>query len=282
MKKIAIIPNPLKDVGLIYTKKVINALKGKAKIIMDEKYAADDFSDMCCFSGDWYTDTDIAIILGGDGTIIQSAEICARHGISMMGINLGRIGFMSEVESNNIDNAIQRLLDDDYRTEHRMMLKIDIIKDGDYQGRYHALNDLVVSKSPDSKIIDVVLYAGEEKVNTYSADGMIISTPTGSTGYSLSAGGPVVDPMMRLYVATPICAHMLSARSAVLPADKNITIQLNNRDSSYNEAAVSVDGNAQCRIKSGDKVVISKSQYDARLIRMINQSFYDTLTDKLS
>ncbi len=282
MKKIAVIPNPLKDIGLIYTREVIDALAGGAEIVMEDQYRVSNFPVHYRQGADIYKDIDIAILLGGDGTIIQSAGSCARNGISMLGINLGTIGFMSEVETVHIKTAVRRLLADDYRVENRMMLKVDIIKNGNHHGRYHALNDVIVSKSPDSKLIDLALYSGEERVNTYVADGIIIATPTGSTGYSLSAGGPVVDPMMQLYVATPICAHMLSARSAVLPAEKSITIRLNDRSSSHNEAMVSVDGDMQCRIKNGDEVVISKSQYDARLIRMIDQSFYDTLIQKLS
>ena len=160
-------------------------------------------------------------------------------------------------------------------------MKAQIKKNGKAISTCHALNDIVVSKSAGVKLVGIDLYTNDELVNRYIADGIIIATPTGSTGYSISAGGPVVDPMMNLYVATPVCAHMLSVRSAILSADKDIVIKLT-REYADNKALVSADGEVQSEIGNCDEVIISRSQYSLELIKIGNQSFYDTLLKKLS
>ncbi len=276
MKRIAVIPNINKDIGLECTKRIIEFLKDKADICMHTAYKAARLDVR--YTDDIYDGTDVFVVIGGDGTILRAAGMCARKNIPILGINLGRIGFMSEVEVDDIENALDRLLRDDYVVEERMMMEVRI--SGSTQGTFYALNDVVVSKSVDAKLIYMKLYADDEQMNAYVADGVILATPTGSTGYSLSAGGPVVDPLMNLFVATPICAHMLSARPAIMSADKKITLRLDDLPS--NEALVSVDGCQQAHIKSTDEVVITKSCYVTRLIRMGNISFYDTLIKKLS
>ena len=156
-----------------------------------------------------------------------------------------------------------------------------IRKENKIQFSFHALNDVVVSKVAGEKLIYMELSTDGVAVNRYTADGLIIATPTGSTGYSISAGGPVVDPCMRLYVATPICAHMLSVRSAVLSSNKDIRIKL---DGEYGnaDAVVTADGDIQGYIKNADEVIITESEYDFELIKIGEQSFYDTLIKKLS
>ena len=192
-----------------------------------------------------------------------------------MGINLGKIGFMTEIEIDDMGDAISKFLQDDFTVEKRMMMKAEIRKENKIQFSFHALNDVVVSKVAGELSTDGVA------VNRYTADGLIIATPTGSTGYSISAGGPVVDPCMRLYVATPICAHMLSVRSAVLSSNKDIRIKL---DGEYGnaDAVVTADGDIQGYIKNADEVIITESEYDFELIKIGEQSFYDTLIKKLS
>ena len=161
-----------------------------------------------------------------------------------------------------------------------MLLQFEIHKNGECTYSHLALNDVVVSKSAGAKLVGMELYADKELMYRYIADGLIIATPTGSTGYSISAGGPVVDPNMELYVATPICAHMLSVRSAVLSADKPITIKL---DTTYpdNDALVTADGDVHGQISGADEVVILKSPYRFKLIKTENKSFYHTLVTKL-
>ncbi len=281
MKKIAIIPNNIKDIGLLVTKRVVDYLSGKAELYMENKFSVTGMKVNYVKKSAIFENVDLMIILGGDGTILQEAAACAKYGIPVMGINLGKVGFLTEIECDNIENALNKLLAEEYTIEKRMLIKLEIRREGKTVCVHNALNDVVVSKPSGAKLIDMELYAGDELVNRYIADGLIIATPTGSTGYSISAGGPVVDPSMTLYIATPICPHMLSARSAVLSADKPIIIRL---DSAYpdNEAVVTADGDVQGYISSADEVAVLKSKYEFQLIRTGRQSFYNTLISKLS
>lgn len=281
MKKIAIIPNNIKDIGLLVTKRVVDYLSGKAELYMENKFSVTGMKVNYVKKSAIFENVDLMIILGGDGTILQEAAACAKYGIPVMGINLGKVGFLTEIECDNIENALNKLLAEEYTIEKRMLIKLEIRREGKTVCVHNALNDVVVSKPSGAKLIDMELYAGDELVNRYIADGLIIATPTGSTGYSISAGGPVVDPSMTLYIATPICPHMLSARSAVLSADKPIVIRL---DSAYpdNEAVVTADGDVQGYISSADEVAVLKSKYEFQLIRTGRQSFYNTLISKLS
>ena len=281
IKRIAVIPNSSKDIGLLNTKRLVGFLQSSAEVYMDEAYSVLGMNVKYVSPSEIYNNADYVIVLGGDGTILQRASECAKRRIPVLGINLGKIGFMTEIELDDMEAAIKKLLDGDFVIEKRMMMKAEIRKNNKVQFAFHALNDVVVSKSTGEKLICMELSTDGEAVNRYTADGLIIATPTGSTGYSISEGGPVVDPRMRLFVATPICAHMLSVRSAVLSSDKVMKIRL---DSEYggSDAVVTADGDVQCYIKDADEVVITESEYDFELIKIGNQSFYDTLIKKLS
>jgi len=269
LKRIAVIPNRTKDKDYKYTKELLEILAGKAEIVMPEREQISGYS--VTFRGsDLYDGVDAVIVLGGDGTILQAAEPCGRGGIPVMGINLGKVGFMTEVESDDMETACRRLLAGDFETENRMMMEIRV---GDKN--FLALNDAVISK-PNAEMINMELYANGGKVSEYIADGLVISTPTGSTGYSLSAGGPVADPQMKLFIATPICAHMLSARPMLLSAEKEIDIRLFG-----GTAIVTVDGEDKCTIKSGDSVSVRRSECTFKIIKLGRQSFYYTMMSKL-
>ena len=281
MKRIAVIPNDGKDTGLKITKKLIELLSGKAEVYIDEVYRDLGLDASYVPREKLYDEADYAVVLGGDGTILQQAAECARKGVPVLGINLGKIGFMTEIEPSDMENAVSLLLSGDFKTEKRMMIKAEVIRSGKTRFFFHALNDVVVSKSIGEQLICIELSTNGEAVNRYMADGLIIATPTGSTGYSISAGGPVVDPSMRLLVATPICAHMLSVRSAVLASDKTMKIRINS-EFGGNEAVVTADGDIRGYIMEDDEVIITESEYDFELIKIGNQSFYDTLISKLS
>lgn len=281
MQTIAIIPNTVKDIGLLATKRAVEFLNGRAKILMEKSF---EITQMCAeyvSKEELFERADKMVVLGGDGTILQEAADCAKADIPVLGINLGKVGFLTEIEVDDIENALEKLLADDFVIEQRMLLRVEIRRHGMTVFSHHALNDVVVSKPSGARLISMELYADKELMYKYTADGLIIATPTGSTGYSISAGGPVVDPNMELYVATPICAHMLSVRSAVLSADRPITIRM---DAEYrdNEAVVTADGDIQGYINGADEVVVLKSKYRFKLIKIGNKSFYDTLINKLS
>lgn len=275
MLKIAIITNVTKDIGLITAMKVASFLCGKAGVYMsDGSVLPNDFGVKYISYDEIWEVADIILVIGGDGTLLRIASRCAQKSIPALGINLGKVGFLTEVEVTELNDALTRLLEGKYRIEKRMLLKLCVNNEN---VSYHALNDIVISKPEGVKLIDVDLYTDTELVCHYCADGLIVSTPTGSTGYSISAGGPVVDPRMSLYIATPICAHMLSARAAVLPADKELILKIE-----ADNAIITTDGEKQRFISVEDEIRISKSDYEFELIRLGNKSFYNTLSSKLS
>lgn len=281
MKKIAIIPNVRKDGKLENTKRIINFLDGKAEVLMEDIFKEADTGIKYMPHKELFNHADIVIVLGGDGTMLQIAPQCAAKDIPVLGINMGRVGFLTEIELDNIEYALQKLLNGDYGTEKRMLMRVEIIRNGKTLCKRHALNDVVVSKNAGAKLIKIDLFANEELVNQYIADGLIIATPTGSTAYSISAGGPVIDPAMQLYVATPICPHMLSVRSAVLPPEKKIVIKLD-KDYLNNNALVTADGDVLGDITYEDEVHITESRYLFSIIKIGKYSFYDTVLKKLS
>lgn len=273
MKKIAVIPNYTKDTEYTYTKRLLAYLDGKAQVFMKEKDRFD--GAMAEFvSGDVFDGCDAAIVLGGDGTMIRVAGPCSEKGIPVMGINLGKVGFLTEVETDDMETACERLLADDYKVEERMMMEI-VLESGE---TYFALNDLVIYKD-DAAMIETELYANGSEVSKYKSDGIIISTPTGSTGYSLSAGGPVADPAMKLFIATPICAHTLSARPMLMSQFKDITLKLNEKGGK--SAKLAVDGMNECTINSGETVLVRRAECTFKTIKLGKQSFYYTMMAKL-
>lgn len=281
MKKIAVIPNQNKDIGLVQARRLLKFLSDKAQIYMEEAYSILGMNINYVSESNVLDNAEYLIVLGGDGTILRRAAECARRKIPVLGINLGKIGFMTEIEVDDMESAVSKFLNDEFVIEKRMMMRAEIKRDGKTHFHFHALNDVVVAKAAGERIIRMELSTDGEAVNRYTADGLIIATPTGSTGYSISAGGPVVDPCMNLYVATPICAHMLSVRSAVLSSDKTLCIRLDN-EYGNSDAVVTADGDIQGYIKNSDEVIITKSQYCFEIIKIGEQSFYDTLIRKLS
>lgn len=273
MKKIAVIPNYTKDTEYVYTKRLCDFLKGKAQVVMQDKDKKDGISAEFV-TDDVFNGVDAVIVLGGDGTMIRVAEPCSENSIPVMGINLGKVGFLTEVETCDMESACERLLADDFEVEDRMMM--EIIPENDKT--YVALNDLVIYKT-DAPMIKTEIYAGESKVSEYMSDGIIISTPTGSTGYSLSAGGPVADPAMNLFIATPICAHTLSARPMLMSQHKDITLKLT--EIGGKSAKIAVDGIDKCIINAGDTILVRKSNRSFKTIKLGKQSFYYTMMAKL-
>lgn len=280
MKKIGIIPNGTKDFGLKNTKKVIDALYKKAEIYMDIRHSGFDERVEYIKYEDLFLRSEYIVVIGGDGTMLGVASECAQRSIPVLGINLGRVGFLTDIEPENTEYALNCLVEGKYEIEKRMLLEFEKIKNGQTAAHGYALNDVVIAKSAYAKLISVELYTADQLVNRYIADGLILATPTGSTGYSISAGGPVVDPAMSLYVATPICPHMLSARSAVMSADNEIIIRL---DSEYldNSAIITADGDVTGDFAVGDELKITKSRYEFEIIKIGSHSFYDTVLKKL-
>lgn len=277
MKNIVIIPNDSKDNNFLVTKKLISALYGDAQLYMDKKFSCIGDKIKYLDGEELYDNADFVIVLGGDGTILEAAVHCGMRNIPIMGINLGKVGFMTEIDVNDIESACRALLSGDFKIEKRMMMNV-CVKNKNGCTNYCALNDVVISKFESSMIL-INVHSEDEKINEYRADGLIIATPTGSTGYSLSAGGPVADPTMELFIASPICAHELHARPALMPADKQLSITIS--DELGHSALITLDGREVKKIRLGDEVTVTKSEYYTDIVKIKNQSFYDVLTKKL-
>ncbi len=228
-------------------------------------------------------DTDCILVLGGDGTLLQTARDTVELGIPLLGINLGTLGFLAEVEKSGIPEALGHLIAGDYDIEERMLLAGKVLRSKEEICSAHALNDVVVNRSGRLRVLSYEVYVNGQKLNRYQADGMILATPTGSTGYNMSAGGPIVEPSARLMVMTPICPHTLNTRSIVLSAEDRVEIVIaQGRDEQVQEAEINFDGGLTQKLMTGDRVVMQRSEQTIKLIHMSKVSFLETLHKKMS
>jgi len=227
-----------------------------------------------------YAEADVLIVLGGDGTILEAGRRAAQRGIPILGINLGRLGYMAELEMGELDQ-LSRLFSGEYRIEERSMLRVELLSaGGDLRAFCDALNDAVISNGSVSRMIDLELCEGDETVTTYRADGLIIATPTGSTAYSMSAGGAVVDPRVACICATPICPHSFIARPLLFPDDAVLRVRnICNREKML---YLTVDGRMNFELYRNQSVRITKSNKTTRLIRLKNSDFYRKLRKKMN
>lgn len=232
---------------------------------------------------DWIPEgTECILVLGGDGTLIQAARDTVERRIPLLGINLGNLGYLAEIERSGVLDALDSLMEDDYTLEPRMMLEGSVYRKKDGRIENLALNDIVVNRAGALRVIDYEIYVNGEFLNRYSADGMIVSTPTGSTSYSLSAGGPIVSPMASMIVVTPICPHTLTARSIVLSGEDQVTIRLGaGRRVEREEAFATFDGEVSVPIATGDYVEIKKSAKTADILKISKISFLEVLRNKM-
>lgn len=221
--------------------------------------------------------TDVILSLGGDGTLIAAARNCAKYDKPIMGINLGHLGFLSEMEKDEL-HGLNKLLSGDYTVDERMMITCEFTDTEDKFHTYHCLNDIIISRGSYPRMIDINLEINGETVENYTADGLIISTPTGSTAYSLAAGGPVVEPGVKGMIVTPICPHSLENRAILFSDERVLEISVNEK---YNKKVfVSPDGHDSIEVKG--VITVKKSPYTTKLLRINNKSFYSILNDKLS
>lgn len=222
--------------------------------------------------------TDIVIAVGGDGTIIRAAKHAALKNKPILGINFGRLGFTSGLEKEEI-YKLNRLITGDYDIQRRALLKVEIVKDKAVQ-KFYAINDAVISRGEPSRTIDLDIFIQDTEVCNYRADGVILSTPTGSTGYSLSAGGPIVDPEMECILMTPICPHSMFARPSVFNKSTKLKIKVSARESVG--AFLTIDGDKVVDIENSDFIEISVSSYIAEMITFDQKCFYKRIGEKLA
>ncbi len=219
---------------------------------------------------------DIVITIGGDGTIIRYAKRAAIDNKPILGINAGRMGYLANVEQNEL-NLISKLKNREFSIEERMMLSVEFFENGKLINEFDALNDAVITSGFISRIIDISVSVGNDTIN-YLADGLIVSTPTGSTAYSMSAGGPIIDPACECVCITPICSHSLSAKPILLGSDKKIILKSFSKKRA--EIYLTVDGRKVTNVKPFTEIKITKSENTVKLIRLNDRSFYKTLSAK--
>lgn len=225
--------------------------------------------------------TECVITLGGDGTLIQAARDLAGRNIPMAGVNLGNLGYLTQIgRREDVEQLLDALLKDQYQLEKRMMLKGSIFHGGELLKEDLALNEIVVTRRENLRVLKFRIYVNGESLSEYRADGMIVATPTGSTAYNLSAGGPIVAPNARMTILTPICPHALNGRSIVLSAEDRIEIEALGNDD-LGQVAV-FDGDMTIHMRVGDRIRIERSQTETVLVKLNNISFLDNLRSKLA
>lgn len=220
---------------------------------------------------------DIVIVVGGDGTTLNVAKAASLHNKLTLGINAGRLGFMSGLERDEL-SLLNRLVSGEYEVEERMMINARLMSENGTQD-FICLNDAVITRGDLARLIDVTVKSDGRVITKNRADGMIIATPTGSTAYSMAAGGPVVSPDNSCFVVTPICPHSLVNRSIVFSSDKELEITVENDKN--NTSYLSIDGEKSVTVTKNSKIIISKSEYVAKLIKIKPDSFYEILNKKL-
>lgn len=225
------------------------------------------------------SDCNAIICFGGDGTILHAARHAAIYGVPLLGVNMGSVGFMAELEENELDE-LTRLAKGDYTIQERMMLKVQLIRGDKVISEKLALNDAVLSKSNVARVAGLELLADNVPVYQLSGDGVVISTPTGATAYSMSAGGPIVEPSLDSIIVTPVCAHQLAVRPMIIAPERTVTVQLQKK-SRKKSVYLSADGGRAVRVTGSDRVNISMAQCRAQLIRLSGKSFYERLNQKL-
>ena len=283
LKKVILCPNPYRDKELRVAK--------EAKAILDEVHCP----NVVCipFRGSEEPEgygleirplqqelrgADMMISFGGDGTILHLAKTAAHKDIPVLGINLGSLGFMAELEQKEL-HKLRQLVDRRYLVESRMMLDVCVKREGRVIYSGLALNEALIARGNVSRVIRLHIFTESGKLVDVAGDGVVVASPTGSTAYSLSAGGPVVEPTARNFVVSPICAHSVHANSYVLSPERTITVQT--EATGYKPVVLSVDGGRAFSLRHGDSVEITRSRFDTKLVRLENRSFCDVLQRKM-
>ena len=284
MKNFYMVTNTFKDPNREYSGKICSFLEQHgmqcsgnmySKEIVDQGYLYADPAQVPA-------DTELIIVIGGDGTFIHTAKDLIDLQVPIIGINMGNLGYLTEIDANHYENDLEQLAEGNYHVEDRMLIDGEILRDGQVINRDIALNDVVLNRSQTLGIIDYEVRVNQKFLNRYSADGIILSTPTGSTGYNLSAGGPVVYPSAEIILATPICAHTLNSRTIVFSADAEIEVVVKGRSSERNQQKiVSFDGQSEIVLENEDVIRVRKSDKITKILRLDDISFVEHLGKKM-
>ena len=284
MDKFFIIANRQKDKELKTARKVEAYLnsKGKSCILREEtseqKARSNHYTDVEKIP----KDVECIIVIGGDGTLLQAARDVVNRQIPLLGINMGTLGYLAEIDRSSIDGALNHLMLDEYTIEKRMMLNGKVYHKEELIAEDVALNDIVIGRDGPLHVTRFHNYVNGEFLNSYTADGIIIATATGSTGYSLSAGGPIVSPETNILIMTPVAPHTLNTRSVIFPAEDEITVEIGEGSQGCEaKAVVSFDGDTNVPMRPADSVAIRRSVKDTQIIKISNISFLEVLRRKM-
>ena len=283
MDKFYIITNCAKDQNLQFTNQIVSYLKehGRECPVQQaerKKEGAYHYTDPDLIP----EGTECLLVLGGDGTLLQASRDVVYREIPMLGINLGTLGFLAEVDKHSVYSALDQLMEDDYEIEDRMMLTGTVYRGDKVIGRDVALNDIVICREGALRVVRFKNYVNDVYLTSYNADGIIISTPTGSTGYSLSCGGPIVSPNGAMTLMTPIAPHTLNTRSIIFPAEDVITVELGEgRHEDMENGLASFDGDTVIPMVTGDRIVIQKASVSSRILKLNHVSFVEVLRQKM-
>ena len=276
--KICIIPNESKDIGKQTTKEAEKLLDKLGIEYFEAPLNVDNKNFVYTDPTKFPEDTDIVMVFGGDGTIIDASIDLLDTNIPIVGVNLGRLGYLAEIEMTNMEKYLKLIKDKKYDVENRMMLEVEV----NSNNKFHLLNDIVLRHTSTTNMIGIDLFVNDKYITTFNGDGLIVSTPTGSTAYNLSAGGPIIEPYASLITITPICSHNLGFGSIVLESTDQVMLKLSGDScDSSKEAEIIVDGKHRGFINSKDTVEIKKSKSVTPLLKLADISFLEILRKKM-
>lgn len=281
MRGIGLIPNWQKENAALVVERICDFFGQRHVLLL----TADPRQADCQAGGslaesleNWRSRVEMLIVVGGDGTILRAARDLAHWDVPILGINVGHKGFLAEIEIEQMDRYLQYIVAGQYRYLERMMLEAVVQRGDQMLGRFIALNDIVISRGPFSRILTLNTFINEDFLESYSGDGVIVATPTGSTGYSLSAGGPIVNPSLDLIVITPICPHSLNNRAVIVTVDEQILMRVDTRQA---QVVLTVDGQVGFALEDSDEIVVKRAEQKVKLIHFGDNSFYRLLHQKL-
>ncbi len=283
VKNIAVITNPDRDSSLTFTKKIIEkARRRNINIYADKKFEA-ALSPLCVsfFENDTVppATVDMILVLGGDGSMLEAATKNADCGAPLLGINLGNLGFLTSLEKDSVD-MLEKIFEGDYEIDERMMLSLSV-SDGDIKKEYNILNDVVIKAAVCAKIAEIELFCDDSIALRCLSDGIIIATPTGSTAYSLSAGGPIVDPSANVICVTPICPHSLTSRPIVFDSSVDLRVSGKTKDREHTGIIVAPDGKEGLMLSQNAVISIKRSQHKTKLIKTGTNRFFEVIGTKM-
>ena len=278
--RIGIFPNMAKKEIENILEKMINFLQTQnVEVFLPEKVRViGKFNKFIVDNNFLYSNIDIALTLGGDGTLLSTGRKFASKGVPLCGINLGRVGFLAEIETDEIIDKLTKIINNNYFIEKRLMLEGVVYRNGEKIFSAEAINDIVVTKSGLSRMIKLKLLIDDILTAEYQADGIIFATSTGSTAYSLSAGGPIINPSLKVMLITPICPHSVNARPLIIDENEEIKLKVSAR---HNDIGLTVDGQIVYPLLPGDLITIKKSLLTAVFIRFTDKNYYKTIKKKL-